>query len=128
MPESATRSSTLQTASQRVRVFIIESPYILFVSTDYPSMFVSARGGGIFWQGKKCLSEASYFSQKKMPPPLVLRPQNKKGYKETTSKAGRRCPRSEVHTCTGSFCSGAFTNSRNRRRFSESSTAVFHSH
>src|SRR5690554_4882300 len=114
MPESATRSSPLQTPSQRVRVVIIDSPRIRFVSTDYPAMFVSARGGGIFWQGKKCLSEASYFTQKKMPPPLVLRPQNKKGYKKTTSKAGRRCPRSEVHTCTGSLCSGSITNYRKR--------------
>src|SRR5690554_2748716 len=78
MPESATRSSTVQTASQQVRAFIAKSPNSKVVKFPIPQMFVSVGAGFIFWQEKRCLSKASYFFQKKMNPALMLRPQTRK--------------------------------------------------
>ena len=92
------------------------------------SIFPSSvsEGCGVLFRREK-MSERSelFFPEEKHPVPLASH-QNLEGYAD--AKTGRLCPRSVVHCCTGSFCSGTFTNSRNRLRFSGSSTAVFHSH
>lgn len=80
---------------------------------------------GAYPLGKTTRYAQTFFPADKHPVPLASQ-QNLEGYAD--AKTGRLCPRSVVHCCTGSFCSGTFTNSRNRLRFSGSSTAVFHSH
>src|SRR5690554_6451174 len=96
MPESATRSSTVQTASQQVRAFIAKSPNSKVVKLPIPQMFVSVGAGFIFWQEKRCLSKASYFFQKKMNPAPALRPQNQKVRRKRALASAAPAPKSNA--------------------------------
>src|SRR5690554_6302042 len=55
------------------------------------------RGGVVFWQGKKCLSEASYFSQKKITPHPAYPPRNQQA--RSPSPKPRSLSRNRPNRC-----------------------------